>query len=120
MADSVAKLGSEEQERLERLVVDGGELLKQNRVTEARQLFTQALSIDPNNIKALGLLGLVCFRMNDFQSALPVYERLVGIRKGDASFALNLGWCICAWARPPMRLYNCSAVASWIPARPGP
>lgn len=91
MADSVAKLGPAEQERLDRLIVDGGELLKQNSVTEARQMFTEALELDPNNIKVLGLLGLICFRMNDFQSALPIYERLVSIRRADASFALNLG-----------------------------
>lgn len=91
VADSVAKLGPAEQDRLERLLVDGGERLRQNHVTEARELFTEALKIDPDNIKALGLLGLVCFRMNDFQSALPVYEHLVAIRSQDASFALNLG-----------------------------
>lgn len=91
MQDSVVSLGPEDLNQLEKLLLDGGEFLKQHRVAEARQMFSQALAVDPNNTRALGLLGLVCFRMNDFESALPVYERLVRLHQGDASFALNLG-----------------------------
>lgn len=88
VADSVAPA---DPARLEKLLLEGGEFLKQNRVKEAREMFSQALAVAPNNAKALGLLGLVCFRMNDFASAQPVYEHLVSINRNDASLALNLG-----------------------------
>src|SRR5690606_25809190 len=61
------------------------------RTAEARKAFAAALELKPDDAKALGLLGLVCFRMGDFQGALPVYQKLVAIHRNDASHWLNLG-----------------------------
>ncbi|MCG8421175.1 MAG: tetratricopeptide repeat protein [Proteobacteria bacterium] len=76
---------------LEQHLVAGGDFLRQNRVEEARQELEAALRIDPDNLKVLGLLGLACFRMDDFKSAFPVYQKLVALDRNDASFSLNLG-----------------------------
>lgn len=78
-------------EEFERRLVTGGELLRQGRTADARQAFAAALELKPDDAKALGLLGLVCFRMGDFKGALPVYQKLVSIHRNDASHWLNLG-----------------------------
>lgn len=78
-------------EAFERHLIAGGELLRQNRNAEARKAVTAALELMPGDAKALALLGLACFRMGDFQSALPVYQKLVAINRNDASYWLNLG-----------------------------
>jgi len=72
-------------------MLSGGALLRQNEIEEAQAEFRRALEIEPDNKKALGLLGLTYFRMNDFEQALPVYARLVGLAPHDASLQLNLG-----------------------------
>ncbi|WP_428261263.1 tetratricopeptide repeat protein [Haliangium sp.] len=69
----------------------GAELLRRNRNEEARKAFLAALEAKPDDLKALALLGLSCFRMGDFQSALPIYQRLVQADEHDASHWLNLG-----------------------------
>lgn len=78
-------------EEIERRLVAGGELLRQNRNAEARKAVAAALELAPDDAKALALLGLACFRMGDFQAALPVYQKLVAINRNDASYWLNLG-----------------------------
>jgi uncharacterized protein (AIM24 family) len=78
-------------EEFERRLVAGGELLRQNRNAEARKAVAAALELVPDDAKALALLGLACFRMGDFQAALPVYQKLVAINRNDASYWLNLG-----------------------------
>lgn len=88
MPDSDIPTRSEE---FERRLVAGGELLRQNRNVEARKAVSAALELVPEDAKALALLGLACFRMGDFQGALPVYQKLVAINRNDASYWLNLG-----------------------------
>jgi uncharacterized protein (AIM24 family)/Tfp pilus assembly protein PilF len=78
-------------DELERRLVAGGELLRQNRNAEARQAFAAAVELVPDDAKALALLGLACFRMGDFADALPIYQKLVSINGNDASYWLNLG-----------------------------
>ncbi len=72
-------------------LVSGGELLRQNRTADARAAFERALEVRPDDVKALALLGLACFRMGDFEGALPIYQRLVAVDRNDASYWLNLG-----------------------------
>jgi len=78
-------------EEFEQLLVTGGELLRRDEVTAARAQLTAALAIRPDDLKALGLFGLACFRQNAFDDALPVYQKLVELRPDDASHRLNLG-----------------------------
>jgi uncharacterized protein (AIM24 family) len=72
-------------------VVAGGEFLRMDRVAEARVEFEAALEVQPDDTKALGLLGLTLFRMSAFDAALPVYERLVSASPSDPSLRMNLG-----------------------------
>ena len=78
-------------DELERRLIAGGELLRQNRSAEARQAFATALELAPSDARALALFGLACFRMGDFAGALPIYQKLVAINGNDASYWLNLG-----------------------------
>ena len=91
MADRDINIGVTGFDALEQHLISGGELLRQNRVEQARKELEAALEIDSDNMKVLGLLGLACFRMDDFESALPVYKKLVSLERNDASFSLNLG-----------------------------
>lgn len=75
----------------EQHMVVGAELLRQNRVLDARRELEAAAALKPDDVKALGLLGLACFRLNAFDEALPVYEKLVAIEGDDAAHRLNLG-----------------------------
>jgi len=72
-------------------MISGGALLRQNRVADAQAEFKVALEQKPDDKKALGLLGLTYFRMNEFRDALPVYEKLVVLSPNDAALRLNLG-----------------------------
>ena len=77
--------------RFEKHLIAGGELLRENRSAEARKALSAALAIKPDDLKALALLGLACFRMGDFAGALPIYQSLVAVNRNDASYWLNLG-----------------------------
>jgi uncharacterized protein (AIM24 family) len=72
-------------------LIAGGELLRLDRVVEARKELEAALEIEPEDQKALGLLGLACFRLAAFDQARTVYTRLVSAHPRDASYRLNLG-----------------------------
>lgn len=78
-------------EAFEQHLVTGGELLRRDEVKAARVELGAALAMRPDDLKALGLFGLACFRGNAFEEALPVYQKLVELRPGDASHRLNLG-----------------------------
>jgi uncharacterized protein (AIM24 family) len=78
-------------EQFEQHLVAGGELLRRDEVVAARAELAEALELRPDDLKALGLFGLACFRQNAFEDALPVYQKLVELRPNDASHRLNLG-----------------------------
>jgi uncharacterized protein (AIM24 family) len=69
----------------------GGELLRSDRVEEARAELEAARAIKPNDPKGLSLLGLVYFRLGRFEEAKAIYADLVVKAPKDASLALNLG-----------------------------
>jgi len=89
MVDSA--VGSVEYERFEQHLVAGGEHLRKNRVVEARAEFQAALQLRPEDRKALGLVGLTAFRLQEYGDALTVYQKLVDGFPTDASYRLNLG-----------------------------
>jgi uncharacterized protein (AIM24 family) len=78
-------------EEFEQHLVAGGELLRRDDVVAARAELAEALELRPDDLKALGLFGLACFRQNAFDEALPVYQKLVELRPNDAAHRLNLG-----------------------------
>lgn len=78
-------------EAFERAVVRGNELLREGNVAEAQQAFRAALQHDPENVRALALLGLAYFRGNDYDEARPIYEELCTLLPDDPANHLNLG-----------------------------
>ncbi len=78
-------------EAFERAMVRGNELLRENNLVEAQRSFLAALQSDPDNVRALALLGLTYFRANQFSDARPIYEELCSRLPSDASHHLNLG-----------------------------
>ncbi|HEU5060332.1 MAG TPA: tetratricopeptide repeat protein [Kofleriaceae bacterium] len=85
------RASTEGPERFERHLTAAGDLLKQDKVEEAKAELMSALALKGDDIKALGLFGLACFRLASFEEALPVYQKLVELRPNDASYRLNLG-----------------------------
>jgi uncharacterized protein (AIM24 family) len=69
----------------------GGELLRADRVDEARAELEAARVLRPSDIKILSLLGLVYFRLGLFVEARTIYDDLVLRQPRDASLRLNLG-----------------------------
>jgi tetratricopeptide (TPR) repeat protein/uncharacterized protein (AIM24 family) len=69
----------------------GGELLRSDRVEEARAELEAARGLRPGDAKALSLLGLVYFRLGRFDEAREIYKDLVIKQPTDASLQLNLG-----------------------------
>lgn len=72
-------------------LAQGGELLRQNKLAEARTALERALELRSADPKALNLMGLVCFRLEDFDRALGIYRELVAKSPDDAGLRLNLG-----------------------------
>jgi uncharacterized protein (AIM24 family) len=75
----------------EQHLVAGSELLRQGRTRDAQGQLLQALERQPQNTRALALLGLAFFRGGQFADAMPIYRRLVQLAPEDASYRLNLG-----------------------------
>jgi uncharacterized protein (AIM24 family) len=69
----------------------GGELLRADRVDEARAELEAARDLRPGDSKALSLLGLCYFRLGRYEPAKAVYAELVKAQPKDASLRLNLG-----------------------------
>jgi uncharacterized protein (AIM24 family) len=69
----------------------GGELLRTGKVQEAKTELEQALQLRPDDPKTLNLLGLACFRLEEYERALGIYTGLVGRQPYDSSLRLNLG-----------------------------
>jgi len=84
--------------------VTGGELLRRNDVVAARTELAAALELRPDDIRALGLFGLACFRQSAFDDALPVYQKLVALKPDDASHRLNLGLVYLKVGQPDLSL----------------
>jgi len=85
------RVTTEGPERFEHHLTAAGDLLKQDKVEEAKAELAAALALKSDDIKALGLFGLACFRLASFEEALPVYKKLVELKPSDASYRLNLG-----------------------------
>lgn len=85
------RASTEDPERFDQHLTAGGDLLRQDKVEEAKTELAAALALKGDDVKALGLFGLACFRLAAFDEALPIYTKLVELRPNDASYRLNLG-----------------------------
>ncbi|MDY0003975.1 MAG: tetratricopeptide repeat protein [Polyangia bacterium] len=69
----------------------GSDLLLKEQVAEARQELEEASRIDPDDPKGLSLLGLVYFRLEEYELAQQIYELLVSRYPSEAPLRVNLG-----------------------------
>lgn len=77
--------------RLDHHISTAAELLRRNRLAEAKEELESALAIDAESVRAQALYGLTLFRSGAFEQALPIYEKLTEIASDDAAYHLNLG-----------------------------
>lgn len=116
MAETRASSGSPE--RFEQHLVTGGELLRRNDVAAARTELGAALAMRPEDVRALGLFGLACFRQSAFEDALPVYQKLVALKPDDASHRLNLGLVYLKVGQPDLSLKELARSRELDPSQP--
>lgn len=57
---------------------------------EPMRLIEQALSVDPNNVKALALGGTAAFQKQDYTKAAAMWKKLVATLPPDAEFAQRI------------------------------
>jgi uncharacterized protein (AIM24 family) len=69
----------------------GGELLRADRVSEAKVELEEARKLRPDDSRVLALLGLAYFRLGEYEPARDVYTALVAEKGDDAGLRLNLG-----------------------------
>ncbi|MFH0900880.1 MAG: tetratricopeptide repeat protein [Pseudomonadota bacterium] len=79
-----------DKEYLEHLA-SASEHLRAERIAEARVELETVLRLKPGDAKALSLLGVVCFRLGEYQRAKEAYEELVARQPDDPCLRLNLG-----------------------------
>ena len=77
--------------RVDHHISTAAELLRRNRIAEAKDELESALEIDAESVRAQALYGLALFRGGSFEQARPIYEKLVVIAPDDAAYHLNLG-----------------------------
>lgn len=77
--------------RVDHHISTAAELLRRNRIAEAKDELEGALAIDGESVRAQALYGLALFRGGSFEQARPIYEKLVLIAPDDAAYHLNLG-----------------------------
>lgn len=59
-------------------------------IGEPENLIAQALKVDPNNVKALALLGSVAFAKEDYKGAVAAWERLLGVLPPESELAQRM------------------------------
>ncbi|HVV83036.1 MAG TPA: tetratricopeptide repeat protein, partial [Kofleriaceae bacterium] len=77
--------------RVDHHISTAAELLRRNRIAEAKEELEAALEIDAESVRAQALYGLALFRGGQFEQARPIYEKLTTIAGDDAAYHLNLG-----------------------------
>jgi hypothetical protein len=68
----------------------GGEMLRANRVEEARDHLEKAFTLKPANPRGLNLLGLVYFKLGLFDLAIEAYRKLLENHGEDVTLRVNL------------------------------
>lgn len=60
---------------------------------QARELYEQALRLDPEHADACVNLGNVYYKLEDMQKALELYKRAVVLEPDNAEANYNVGYC---------------------------
>ena len=72
-------------------LVEGLAHHKANRLDKAAQSYQQVLNIEPNNVDALHLLGVILLTNGEPTSAIEHIEHAVGLAPKRASILFHLG-----------------------------
>jgi type IV pilus assembly protein PilF len=73
---------------------------QQGNYAQALEELRTAISVDPNNAQAYGLLGLVYMDLGDRQRAEESFQRALRIAPEDPELLNNYGWYLCQTDRP--------------------
>jgi hypothetical protein len=68
----------------------GGDLLRANRVVEAKDHLEKAFGLKPANPRGQNLLGLVYFKLGLFRRAADIYQKLIDRFPEDPTLRVNL------------------------------
>jgi hypothetical protein len=71
----------------------GSELLKENLVAEAKEALEVALSLQPQDLRGQGLLGVVYFRLGLYPRAIDIYRQIVEVFGDEVTPKVNLALC---------------------------
>jgi Flp pilus assembly protein TadD len=74
-----------------KLFHDGEQALRANELAAAERRFGEFLKLEPNNVAALGNMGVVLSRMGRHQDAVQIYERALKLAPKSPDLHLNLG-----------------------------
>jgi Flp pilus assembly protein TadD len=61
------------------------------RLQAAAQIYRQVLAVEPNQVDALHLLGVIAFQAGKFDLAIEYIGRAIGLAGTHAAFHSNLG-----------------------------
>ena len=91
---------SDAQSEYMKYLYEGSEFLLANQLQEAREVLEKAMEIDPNDAKGLSLLGLIYYRLGEYDKAERIYVRLVQRFPKEASLRVNLGLVLMMRQKP--------------------
>lgn len=69
----------------------GSDLLAAGELSQAREALEEAVSLRPEDPKALSLLGLCCFKLEELDEAASIYTSLAHDNPLDVTLHVNLG-----------------------------
>ncbi len=76
---------------IQALLQQGLQLQRSKRAAEARQLYETILSIQPDNLNALNLLGMIAYEVRQFETAQQLIGKAIRLNDSIAGLHLNYG-----------------------------
>jgi type IV pilus assembly protein PilF len=100
--DIVTEYDATEAQKLARLRIQlGAAYLEQGQTTEALDSLKQALQMEPGNMEAHNLRGLIYMRLNDTQLAEESFRRAVTLSSRNGNVLHNYAWFKCTQGQYP-------------------
>ena len=82
------------------IVSNALQLHRAGRLGEAKSLYEQALALNPSNVDALHLLGLILLQSGEAEAAAVRLKRAVALSPKNAAFHSNLGAALTSCGKP--------------------
>lgn len=97
------------------LLQRAGLLIQHRRFTDAAEVLSQSLSLDPNNPDALRLLGICQYSREDFRSAAMAFEHAIATAPEEADLRVWLARCALSQKRYAEALLSLEAAQALDP-----